>query len=445
MASSIPTLLAQKNRVNANLLSNAGIQTSQDIVMDTFATYIASDSVDVRKTLNNAMTQMFPRLATEEQAIVNNAYVYTNNIIKRKNGTFASGYVLVVATEEVDIPSGTQFSTVDGILYKSKILRTASTQYFGITSLVRTSNEVIVTLANHNLANGMEFEIAGANETAFNGVQTITLIDENTFKYENTGSNETATGTITGQYFGTLVEVESVDTTETANKTFANTITMDDFVDNIDSSYITFSGLVGGSSQESLDSLKARTVAYLEVPQNPGNKNQHQSWFTQNTTANYAYVFQTEDTFYNYIKCVIAKFDTTTLNFTSYTTQELVNIKESFISDGQVPLGCSSNKTEVTNPTFVNIDISISGLSPNTVTMKNEIKSEIKRYINLLAIKYYLSDGLNELTSSSIQNIILNTRDSSGNSPTVSSVSVSGTGGLQADITKPILGTVSFG
>ena len=83
--------------------------------------------------------------------------------------------------------------------------------------------------------------------------------------------------------------------------------------------------------------------------------------------------------------------------------------------------------------------------SPNTVTMKNEIKSEIKRYINLLAIKYYLSDGLNELTSSSIQNIILNTRDSSGNSPTVSSVSVSGTGGLQADITKPILGTVSFG
>ena len=233
MASYTPKIQELYDRIKANLLSNAGIQTSQDIVLNTISTFVSIDSVDARLTFTNSLNQMFPRLATEEQFIVNNAFIWTNNTIKRKNGTFASGSLIVTATQQVDIPIGTQFSTVDGILYRSKTLRSCTLQPFNIESLERVNNEAIVKITNHNLANDMSFEVIGVNETAFNGTQTITLIDKDYFKYSNTGSDEEATGTITGQYFGVIVEVESVETTATANKSFANTISIDDFIDNI--------------------------------------------------------------------------------------------------------------------------------------------------------------------------------------------------------------------
>lgn len=445
MASYTPKIQEIDDRIKANLLSNAGIQMSQDIVLSTISRFVATDSVDARLTFTNSLSQMFPRLATEEQFIVNNAFIWTNNTIKRKNGTFASGSIIVTATQEVDIPIGTQFSTVDGILYKSKTLRTCIPQFFNIESLERINNEAIVKITNHNLANDMEFEIIGANETTFNGVQTITLIDKDYFKYSNTGNNEVATGTITGQYFGVLVEVESVETTTTANKSFANTISIDDFIDYVENAYITFNGIVGGSEVESLSSLKARTIEFLENPTNAGNRFQHQSWLKQNTNANYTYVFQDEDTFYNYVYCVISQIDETTLNFTNFSIQELNEIKADFLSDNQLPLGCSGNQTIVQNPSFVNINIAVNGILPNTVAMQNQVKLELKRYINLLPIKKYLSNDFSELSNSKIENIIANTRDTNGQSPLFTSVSISGTGGLTANISKPILGTVIFG
>lgn len=445
MPSYTPKIQELYDRIKANLLSNAGIQSSQDIVLNTISTFVAMDSVDARLTFNNSINQMFPRLATEEQFIVNNAFIWTNNTIKRKNGTFATGSLIVTATQQVDIPIGTQFSTVDGIIYKSKTLRSAINQPFNIESLERVSNEAIVKITNHNLANNMSFEIIGANETAFNGIQTITLIDKDYFKYSNVGSDEEATGTITGQYFGVLVEVESVETTATANKSFANTISIDDFIDDVESAYISFNGLTGGAEEESLSSLKARTVEFLENPTNAGNRFQHQSWLKQNTTANYAYVFQDEDTFYNYVYCIISQLNETTLDFINFSVQELADIKVNFLASNQLPLGCSGNQTVVANPSFVNIDITINGLSPNTVAMQNQVKLELKRYINLLPIMEYLISGLPELANSKIENIIINTRDVNGLSPSFTSVVINGTGGLTTSTTKPLLGTVSFG
>jgi len=445
MSGYIPKIQELYDRIKANLLSNANIQLSQDLTLTAIATFIAMDSADARLTFDNAIKQMFPRLATEEQFIVNNAFIWTNNTIQRKNGSFATGSLIVTATQQVDIPIGTQFSTVDGIVYKSKTLRSCIDQPFNIESLVRTNNEAIVKITNHNLANGMDFEIIGANESAFNGKQTITIIDKDYFKYSNTGSDETATGTITGQYFGVLVEVESVEATNDANKDFANTISIDDFIDYVENVYISYNGIIGGSDIETLESLKARTVEFLENPTNAGNRYQHQSWLKQNTNANYAYVFQDEDSFYNYVYCVISQIDETTLNFTNFSTQELDKIKADFLNDNQLPLGCSGNKTVVQNPSFVNINITINGLLPNTLAMQNQVKLELKRYINPLPVKKYLSNDFSELSNSKIQNIIINTRDTNGQSPSFTGMFIGGTGSLTTNVSKPILGTVVFG
>ena len=445
MPSYIPNIQELYDRIRANLLSNAGIQTSQDIVLNTISTFVATDSVDARLTFANSINQMFPRLATEEQYIVNNAFVWTNNAIKRKNGTFATGSLIVTATQQTDIPSGTQFSTVDGIVYKSKTLRTCINQPFNIESLARVNNEAIVKITNHNLANGMNFEVIGANEVAFNGVQIITIIDKDYFKYSNIGGNEIASGTITGQYFGVIVEVESVEATAIANKSFANTISIDDFIDYVENAYISFNGIANGADNESLSSLKTRTIEFIENPTNAGNRYQHQSWLKQNTNANYAYVFQDEDTFYNYVYCIISQIDETTLNFTNFSIQELNDIKTNFLNNNQLPLSCSGNQTIMQNPSFVDINITVNGLSPNTNTMQNQVILELKRYINLLPIKKYLTNGFLELSTSKIQNIITNTRDANGQTPSFASIVVSGTGSITTNTAKPILGTVVFG
>ena len=149
--------------------------------------------------------------------------------------------------------------------------------------------------------------------------------------------------------------------------------------------------------------------------------------------------------FYNYVYCIISQLNETTLDFINFSVQELADIKVNFLASNQLPLGCSGNQTVVANPSFVNIDITINGLSPNTVAMQNQVKLELKRYINLLPIMEYLISGLPELANSKIENIIINTRDVNGLSPSFTSVVINGTGGLTTSTTKPLLGTVSFG
>jgi len=66
MSGYIPKIQELYDRIKANLLSNANIQLSQDLTLTAIATFIAMDSVDARLTFDNAIKQMFPRLATEE-------------------------------------------------------------------------------------------------------------------------------------------------------------------------------------------------------------------------------------------------------------------------------------------------------------------------------------------------------------------------------------------
>ena len=235
-----------------------------------------------------------------------------------------------------------------------------------------------------------------------------------------------------------------MEASSTSNKDFTNIINIDDFIDYIDNVYISYNGITGGADIESLENLKKRTNEFLENPINAGNRFQHESWLKQNTIANYAYVFQEEDALYNNIYCIISQINEITLNFTNFATQELLDIKNDFISGNQLPLSCSANKMNVLNPTFVNINISISGLLPNTISMQNEIKLELKRYINLLPIKKYLSNDNSELSNVKIENIITNTRDSSGKNPTFISVTINNIIALTTNTSKPILGTVLF-
>ena len=442
MPINIPLFQDIYNRIKSSLFVGANIEAEKTPVIGEILKFIANDSIDIRKTQQASINELIPQLATEEAYILNNAWLYTNNIIQQKTGTFAIGSLIITAIQQVDIPSGTEFFTGNGQVYKSRITKSCITQTFNIESIERINNQAIVTLPNHGLANKMTLLISGAITTGFNGSFAITLINENQFSYISIGVNVVATGSIIASYLGAKIDIVSNIATSDANADASSTIDLVSAINDVENVYINVYGLTGGSNKEILSSLKQRTIDFLSVPQNKGNKYQQQAWFLQNTNANYAFVFPITTTTEINLYCVLSKLNASTLTFTNFTTPELSLINAQFIDDNQLPLGAINVIT--TNPSFVNINISISGLSPNTISMKKQIDLRLKEYINTLPVKYYLNEFLNELSVSTIQSVISNTRDEQGQNPKITSLSVTPVTALTNNIHKPILGTISY-
>jgi hypothetical protein len=66
---------------------------------------------------------------------------------------------------------------------------------YTISSISRTSNVTTVdTSTSHNLTSGESVTIAGVSDNTFNGTFTVTVVDSNTFTYNNTGTNGSSSG-----------------------------------------------------------------------------------------------------------------------------------------------------------------------------------------------------------------------------------------------------------
>lgn len=78
-----------------------------------------------------------------------------------------------------------QAPSVDPLLRACGLTKAPTTAVISITSATGTA---VVTLAAHGYAVGDKVLISGANQTQYNGVQTITAVSTNTFSYVVTGS-----------------------------------------------------------------------------------------------------------------------------------------------------------------------------------------------------------------------------------------------------------------
>ena len=76
--------------------------------------------------------------------------------------------------------------------------------------------------------------------------------------------------------------------------------------------------------------------------------------------------------------------------------------------------------------------------------MRDIINLLLKEYIAKLPIKFYLNAGFPELSSDKIKSIINLARNGAGQTPNITSVVITGTGGLTNNISKPILGAVTY-
>lgn len=435
------------NLIKTNLFSNTQGQLQAE--KDPFVKNISQGNAVVQRGCysagQDAVNQTFAQTATEESFLTAIAFDKTNNEIRWKEAEFASGKVLIAGDVGLEVPTQTSFIAENGQTYSSIVTKTCSAQTFIITSLERVDDYAIATLENHLLANSLNLTIIGANETEFNVAAEIEVLSSSQFRYYNEGDDEEATGTISVTFNGCRIDVVSDEAGVEANQTFTDILSLTSALDSTpDLIGITFDGIYGGADRETTEVFKARLIEFLQFPQNKGNRFQHQSWIKQNTDANYVYVYTEEDDLYVYLKAVISKLNTETYTFTNFSNDELTNIKNSFINNNQLLLGIDAIQTSFINPTFISINISITGLIPNTNDMKSAISELLSQYIALTPITKYLSVGLTELGSDKIKNLVYLARDSAGNTPNFSSLLVSGASGLDANNKKAVLGTISY-
>lgn len=446
----IPSLQDALKEVNSNIYSSTQgkLEPTSDPAIAGLSYSVAQMKTAFYSDMYDSLNQTFARTATEESFLSAIAFDKTNNKISRKLAEFASGEILVISDSSVDVPVGSQFIASDGSVYETTVFRSTSTQSFIITNLERIDNIAYATIEDHNLGNLMDLTISGANETEFNVSETITIVDKDIVSYPNTGADEVATGTISGSFFGNRLSVKSVLPNESANKNYNNAIEIG-FTTDLTDAFITYNGITGGQDIESLKSFQSRIVSYLQFPQNIGNLYQHQTWVGQNSDANYCYFFNSEDALYLYLTAVVSKMNDD-YSFTNFTPTELSNLKLKFQNNGQFSLsGVSALQLSFVNFTPVTINITINGLSPLSNSMKSAINERLKSYIALLPIKgfetipgstFSLSA---QLSSSKIESVISGARDLAGNTPSITSATVSGAS-FTLDVQKPILGTVSY-
>lgn len=445
MSFRISTAIDNYNKTKTNIFSTTKgkLDVEKDPVVQAIVKAQADMITNSEVTFQDSISQLFSQSATDEAFLKAIAFDSTRNEIKIKEATKSIGNVICLSSSTVVIPAGTLFITDDGELFVNLITRTCQNQSFFIQSITRLSNIVTVVIPEHNLPTNFTFTISGVAEVGFNGTFEFKVVDENTLTCDNIGIDESGTGTIIGSFLGTTLEIQSLNASIAVNKTLTSNIELASGINDVESTQITFNGILGGTDKESTISFQQRLIEFLNLPENRGNLFQHRSYIKQNTDSNFVFFFTSEDEINIYLTGVVSKVDSN-FEFSNFSVNELSSIKGQFIQDNQLLLGVDALNLSFTNPSFVNIDLTITNLTPNTLEMQNSINLVLKEYLSLLPINYYLNPSHSELSSTKIESIIRLARDSSGNSANIDNVVVNGVSGLDDDIKKPVLGVVNY-
>ena len=222
--------------------------------------------------LQEAIRLNMPDTATEEFADRWGA-IY---IGARTAATGSSGNVIATGTASNTIGLTASYQSTDGITYAVTAASTLTAKSVSVTSITRAGTIALVTTASdHELASNVTVTIVGADQTQYNGAQTIQVTAANQFTYSVSGSPTTpATGTITADFTTAVVPVEAVPPTNpddpfgaATNQTLDAPLTLLVAIAGVDNiANVDFGELAGGTDEESDPAFKTR---YLDKIQDP--------------------------------------------------------------------------------------------------------------------------------------------------------------------------------
>lgn len=297
--------------------------------------------------------------------------------------TKSSGIVVATGTPGQSVNIGTVLSGSNGLLYEATATSTIVSNSLPVSSLTRSGNvATVVTINPHGLSSSVSPTISGADQTAYNGVKNIlSIVDGNTFTFEVLGSPVTpASGTITVDFSGTNVPVESVDFQNTQNGIEVNLPTGSSLslqsplvgVDNILGVGATPIG--GGTDQETTEQLRNRLLQRIQNPT---------SHFSVSDIQDKA--FEVPGVTRVFVQEVTPAVGQVTIYFMRDNDDnpipdsgEVSTVKDRILTIK--PANTSSSDVIVAAPTATSQDFTFSSLTPNTPSMQVAVKANLSQF-----------------------------------------------------------------
>jgi len=328
--------------------------------------------------------------------------------ITRNPATSSIGNITTIGTTITNIPINTNFLRGSGLQYKTIANSTIVNLSFSVSSITRSGTIVSVTTSgNHGLSPTMPFTIAGANETDYNGSWEVeSVVSDTEFTYLITTTPATpATGTILMDYDGVFIELESIDKGQDVNALGGSELTLETPISGVETSFVQFSELTGGTDEENDEDFRARAIFRKQNP---------------NVAFNVAEIINQAKLVAGVTRVWVEEITPDIGQVTVYFTRD--NDDDQIPSSSEVSAVKTSillKKYAVTDsddvivsaPTPISVPITFSNLSPNTTEMQTAISLSLDDFF-----KTKTNIGENILKTQ-IESIIYQTIDDSGNSP----------------------------
>lgn len=346
---------------------------------------------DISFWLTKLIQQAFVQTATGEA--LQNAANLVN--VQQLQPNVAAGISIATGIVGTVIPINTQLTNNSGSIYITQSNTTISSNSISINSL-NLNGQIVTAVTNEDntLASGQTLEIAGANQTEYNGTFIITVLTENTFTYQISGFPVSpATGTITGSFDGAYLSLFSQATGSINNINNGSILSFSPTIDDVEpNSYVSNTDIKGGTDLESIEDWRRRIIYRYQNPHALFNVAQIYSVVAAVAGITRIWVFPTTpDT--GFVSVYFTRDNDVDSILPS--PPQVLEVRNAI--DVIRPASVFNFQLIVSAPTPVNVDFIFQSITPNTPEMKQALIStlnflfrdnQINVSQNVLAITY---------------------------------------------------------
>jgi uncharacterized phage protein gp47/JayE len=292
----------------------------------------------------------------------------------------ASGNVVFTGTViGTVIPSGTIFNDSNNNEYRTTANISLSQTILDISSITRVDRTVtVVCTSDHNIANNVSVTIAGLNESEYNRTTDIFVIDSNSFSYEIPPGplpNTPGTGTGTVTFISAFTSCQSNGEGAKFNKNLGENLILSNPISGVSNNVeASFAGISGGSNQQDIENFREQVLDFVRNPQTPFNEARIIA--QARTISGVTRVFVKSATPSNGQVTIFFLRDNDTSIIPNPT--QVVQVKDAILLIK--PATTSDASVIVNAPVAVQQDFIISGISPNTESMKQAIRNALREF-----------------------------------------------------------------
>lgn len=289
----------------------------------------------------------------------------------------AKGPVTFTGVDTTVVPSGTTV-TIGSLEYTTDADATISAQSLSVSNLTATGTvATCVTDDDHGLGTSMSVTISGANESAWNETwDDITVTGTKSFTFTvPLGIISPATGTILVAFTSATSDVTCTANGDGTNQDGGTQLTLQSSIAGVDDTAIVqFEGLQGGTDEESEYDYRQRIIERWRnplTPFNPANIAATIRGINGNTRV--------------WVKRVAPVVGATTAYFVRDNDADIIP-SASEVAEAKaaveeiIPANTDPDEVYIEGPTAVPIDISITNIVPDSLTMRQAVQDRITAY-----------------------------------------------------------------